>query len=201
MNRVGYFSRLDYDNEQTYNDKVNQTTKPLNFVLDTNRIHNDNYCLSINGSGPRSSQMGYGVGIPIENKPAVSQAPELVNIESILTNRNMIRNKTTAYGANPIDVSTFAMANSRVCNNSLDSEASKLSYPPANYRDVGINRFYNLLRNPQEHIFYDFAENTHLTTIDNYHGDVHEYIDNTASLPSPVGTTSSIPITNCNRCK
>ena len=55
-----------------------------------------------------------------------------------------------------------------MCIHGEDPMASRLSYPPFNYREAPIDRFYNLPTPAQEPIFYDFAVNTKLDAKDNY---------------------------------
>lgn len=192
MNKVGFFSRLGYDCDQAYQDKTIQTTRPLEYRLSTDRIHNQNNCLTV--FGPRSGHNGAGVSLPIKNKPAAAQAPEVTDIDSILSNRNVKRSKSAAYGVNPIDVTKIKVINTPICNDYLNDVSTRLTHPPFNYRDVGINRFYNLNKNPQAHIFYDFAENTRLTTTDNFHGYLHETIDTAYSLPKPLPNTNKCTV-------
>jgi hypothetical protein len=183
MNRFGYSSRLGYDKDCAYEDQLAESTGPLQYTLDTNRIYSCDGCLST--LGPRSGVGGYGVSTPVNNRPALSQAPELVNIESILSNRNVYKSRCKKDGANPIDVTKFPVKHARVCNDYLNPMASKLSYPPANYRDVGINRFYNLRKNPQNlgTIYFDIATNTRLEATDNFFDEIPEQWDVNKSLP------------------
>lgn len=184
MNRFGYSSRLGYDKDCSYEDRLAESTGPLQYVMDTNRIFNCDACLST--LGPRAGLYGYGVSMPVDNKPAVAQAGELVNIESLLSNRNVKTSKCRRDGANPVDVTKFPVKHPRVCNDYLNPMASHLSYPPANYRDVGINRFYNLNKDPQNYgnnIFVDSAINTKLENIDNFYGNIPASWSAYPSLP------------------
>lgn len=191
----GYSTRLPYD-QSTYNDKLYESVGPLKYRLNTNYVYNCDACLST--LGPRSGTMGFGVSMPIDNEPAVAQAPALVNIESILTNRNVYASRNRRNEVNPIDVTKFKLKNPRVCNDFLNPLSSRLSYPPANYRDMGINRFYDLNKNPQKNIFYDFAVNTTLTAKDNYVTPVPRIWSARVSLPDEVkGRTTCQSINAC----
>lgn len=160
---IGYSSRLDYD-QQAYDDRLQESTDPLSYQLDTNRIHNCNECLST--FGPRSSYMGNGVSTTVGHSVATSQ--QLVDIESILSNRNVPLSKTRAGQVNPIDVTKYDMKHAKLCNDYLDPASTRLTDPSKNYREMSINRFYDLPRNPQANIFYSFAKNTKLEAKDNY---------------------------------
>src|SRR5205085_8460510 len=89
-----------------------------------------------------------------------------VDIESVLTNRNVQATKNGT--VNPINVTKFPVQNARICSNFLDPISTHLTNPPINYKDAPIDRFYDLNRNPQKNIFYDFAIITQLETKDNY---------------------------------
>jgi hypothetical protein len=161
----GHSTRLPYD-DLTYHDKVIESTGPLQYNLNTDRIYNCNTCLST--LGPRSSYKGYGVSTAVSNQVAISQAPEMVNIESILTNRNTFASKNKMGQINPIDVTKFKLKHPRACDKNLDPMSSKLSHPIANYREMGVNRFIDLNKPIQDVIFWSFAENTTLNAKDNY---------------------------------
>src|SRR5579872_5529861 len=122
----GYSTRLPYD-ECAYSDRLSESVGPLKYRLNPNRIYNCEACLST--LGPRSGVMGFGVSMPIDNEVAVAQAPQLVNIESILTNRNVTTSKCRRNELNPIDVTKIKLKDPKVCNQYLNPEASRLSFP------------------------------------------------------------------------
>lgn len=163
MQNIGHSSRLAYD-DCYYRDRLSESTGPLGYRLDVNRIYNCDECLST--LGPRSSYMGNGVSSYVGHPPATSQG--LVDVESILSNRNVKTSRCKTAKVNDIDVTKFKLKHMRICNSELDPMSTKLSYPAQNYRDTAINRFYNLDRNPQENIFWDFAIDTKLEAKDNF---------------------------------
>lgn len=174
---IGHSTRLSYD-DCAYDDKLVESVGPLQYRMDANRIYNCDACFA--PFGPRSE---YGVSMPIDNEPAVSQASDLVNIESILTNRNLLNSRCKKNEINPIDVTQFKLKNPRVCKQFINPLSSRLSDPSANYRDLSINRFYDLNKNPQANIFWDFAANTSLEAKDNYVSDIPRPWCNMRSLP------------------
>lgn len=186
MNRFGYSSRLGYDGGCSYDDKLAESTGPLQYVMDTTKIYNCDSCLST--LGPRSGYMGYGASTPVDNRPALAQASELVNIESLLSNRNVKKSKCKRDGSNPVDVTKFPLKHPRLCNDYLNPMASKLSYPASNYRDIGINRFYNLPKNPQNinTIYWPIQENTSLQIKDNFIVEIPEQWDQLKTFPKPL---------------
>ena len=161
---IGHSSRLGYD-ECAYNDRLSESVSPLSYRINENYLQNCNQCLST--LGPRSSYMGQGVSTNVGFGSATSQ--RLVDVESILSNRNVKTTKCRRDGVNPIDVTKYKLQNQRLCNDYLNPLSSRLSYPAANYREVATNRFVDLNKNPQAVIFYDFAVNTKLEAKDNFH--------------------------------
>ncbi len=178
---IGHSSRLGYDS-CAYSDRLTESVGPLGYRLDPNFQENCNQCLST--LGPRSSYMGQGVstsvGFPIAN------SQKLVDVESILSNRNVKTTKCKRDKVNPINVTKFGVKHQRICNDTLNPLSSRLTYPAANYRDVAINRFYDLDRNPQTNIFYDFAVNTKLEARDNFIVDLPTlWQDKSGPIPIP----------------
>ena len=160
----GYSSNIRYDPEYIQDD-INQSTAPILSILDPNRVKNCNQCLSLNG--PRAGHNGWGNSIPIQN-PSITPAQDLVDIDSIMSNRNVKYDKSKKGFVNPIDVFQFNTFNSNVCNKDLDPLSSTLTYPKQLYREMSINRFYDLNINPQVNIYYDWGVNTKLEAKDNY---------------------------------
>lgn len=176
----GHSSKLSYD-QCAYDDYLSDSVGPLLYKLNPNQINNCNSCLSV--FGPRSSggAQSYGVSSFVGNKTAPAQ--ELVDLESVLSNRNVLASKCKDAQVNDIDVTKFKLQHARVCNDFLDPVATHLTNPPANYRGMNINRFYNLPKNPQTNIYYDWAVNTQLEAKDNYRERVPRLIKDDLVLP------------------
>ena len=149
---IGHSSRLLYD-KCAYDDYLSESVAPLLYQLNPERIHNCDGCLSV--FGPRSSAgpQSYGVSTTLGHQPAPSQ--KLVDVESILSNRNVLKSKCKDGQVNDIDVTKFQLQHARICNDFLDPLSTRLTNPPANYRGMSINRFYDLPKHPQANIFYD----------------------------------------------
>ena len=172
---------LNYD-PQTIKDDTEQSTAPLMSVLDPNRIKNCSQCLSLNG--PRASHNGWGDNIPIPN-PGVAPAQQLVDIDSIMSNRNVKASNSRKGKVNDVDVFKFKTYDSTLCNKELDPLSSLLTYPKQLYREMSINRFYDLNINPQTNIYYNWAQNSQLEASDNY--DLpYPYFFNMSVLPNPI---------------
>lgn len=159
----GVSSRLIYD-KCYIDDDIAQSVGPLLYTLNPNRINNCNACLSV--FGPRSGHNGYGVSTTTGHNTANAQ--KLVDIETILSNRNVVSSKCKDGKVNDIDVTKFQLQHARVCNDFLDPLSTHLTNPPTTYREMGINRFYDLHTQPQAVIYWDGAVNTQLESKDNY---------------------------------
>jgi hypothetical protein len=177
---IGHSSRLPYD-KCAYDDYLSESVGPIVYKLNPNQINNCNSCLSVFGPRTSSGPHSYGVSTTVGHVTAPSQ--ELVDVESILSNRNVIASRCKDGKVNDIDVTKFKLQHARTCNDFLDPIASHLTNPPANYRGSSINRFYNLPKNPQANIFYDYAVNTKLEAKDNYRERVPKLILSDRTLP------------------
>ena len=147
-----------------YTDRLSESVSPLLYQLNPNQINNCNACLSV--FGPRSGHNGYGDSTSVGH--TTSPAQDLVDVESILSNRNVIASKCKDGKVNDIDVTKFQLQHARTCNDFLDPLATHLTNPPQNYREMNINRFYDLGASPQMNIFWNFAINSQLEAKDNY---------------------------------
>lgn len=162
-----------------YNDYLSESVGPLLYRLNPTQINNCQACLSV--FGPRSSHNGYGDSTTVGHTTAPAQ--DLVDVESILSNRNVIASRCKDGKVNDIDVTKFHLQHARVCNDFLDPVASHLTAPPQNYRGMSINRFTDLPKNAQANIFYDFAINTQLEAKDNYQERIPRLVKFDPSLP------------------
>lgn len=196
----GYSANLAYDPAFIHDD-IEQSTAPLMSILDPNRVKNCSQCLSLNG--PRAGHNGWGNSIPIQ-KPSITPAQDLVDIDSIMSNRNVKQDRSKRGNVNMVDVFKFQNYNASLCGRDLDPIATTLTYPKQLYREVSINRFYDLNINPQTNIYYDWAVNSQLEAKDNY-DDPYPYfigMNGDGSLPNPLNQKSrpckTVCKSNCN---
>lgn len=176
---IGHSGRSKYD-KCYYDDYLSESVGPLLYTMSPHRINNCQACLST--FGPRSGHQGYGVSNTVGHSTATSQ--DLVDVETILSNRNVIASRCKDGKVNDIDVSKFQLQHARICNDFLDPVSTHLTNPSQNYRGVSINRFYDLPKNPQTPIFYDFAINTKLEAKDNYRERIPRMATHDPALPS-----------------
>lgn len=178
---IGHSSKQIYD-KCYYDDYLSESVGPLLYKLNPININNCNSCLSVFGPRASSGPRSYGVSSVVpDNVSAPSQ--QLVDVESILSNRNVIASKCKDGKVNDIDVTKFKLQHARTCNDFLDPIATHLTNPPSNYRGMSINRFYDCHKNPQQNIFFDFAVNTKLEAKDNYRERVPQLINFDPALP------------------
>jgi len=164
---IGRSTRLSYDRD-AYPDKLHESVSPLSYRINTNQIYNKDRCFA--PLGPRSGFMGHGVST--FRDIGCAEAQDLADLDSIMSNRNVKTTKARRGHVNPVNPLKFNLHNARQCDNSLRTEYTALSHPASNYRDMSINRFYNLLHDPQENIFVDFAINTKLEAKDNFRPEI-----------------------------
>jgi len=167
MSRInfGHSSRLIYDRD-TYNDRLIESVGPANYRLNDNSIYNCEQCLST--LGPRTALMGNSVSTPTKIGFPPATAQKLTDVESILSNRNMVASRSRRAEVNDIDVTQIESVNLKLCDNYLNPSASRLTNPVQNYRDMAINRFYDMDNNPQRAIFWNSAIDSKLEAKDNY---------------------------------
>lgn len=194
----GVSSRLTYDND-FINDNIEQSTAPLLSVIDPNRVKNCNQCLSY--FGPRQGHNGWGDSIAL-SEPGLTPAQSLVDIDSIMTNRNVKQDRSKKGMVNMVDVFKFKTYDSKICDRALDPLSSITTFPKQLYREMSINRFYDLNLNPQVNIYYDWAVNSQLEAKDNYDYPYPFILNTDNTLPSQIPgrslPTSVNTPANCN---
>ena len=192
---IGHFSRLPYDT-CAYPDRLKESVSPAEYRLSPDQMYNCNSCLS--DFGPRASNNGRGYDVSRSANTGYAASQDLIDVDSILSNRNVKQSKCKTGHMNPIDVTKYKLNNVKICNNFLNPESSRLSYPSSNYRDMPINRFYNLVRDPQANIFWDGAVNSRLEAKDNTPIKIPVlWTDLSGPKPIPGEKTCGINV-NCN---
>ena len=182
----GISSRLQYD-PCYIRDDITQSTAPLQSVIDPNRVKSCQNCVSL--FGPRASHNGTEDSIPI-SEPGLTPAQSLVDIDSVMSNRNVKASRCKRDFVNPVDVFKYQTYDNKFCNRFLDPMATIESFPKQLYREMSINRFYDTINNPQVNIYYDWAVNTQLEAKDNYDNPYPFSIAGNDVLPNPIPGTS-----------
>ena len=182
---IGHSSRLPYDN-CFYPDNLSESVAPGDYRLQQYSSYNCDSCLA--PFGVKLDVRGNGVSTSVPVGPAMSQ--RLVDVESNLSNRNLPQSRCRSGRVNLTNPTKEELTHRNNCNSSLSPEYSHHTSSPKNFRDAQINRFYNLKKNPQEPIFYDFAVNTTLEAKDNFRQQVPKFFDN---KPYPVEECKTQP--------
>ncbi len=170
---IGHSSRLPYDT-CFYPDNLSESVAPGDYRLQQYSTYNCDSCLA--PFGVNLDKLGNGVSTSESVGPAMSQ--RLVDVESNLSNRGLPQSRCRSGRVNLTNVEKQKLNHRENCNNILSPEYSHYTSSPKNFRDAQINRFYNLKKNPQEPILYDFAVNTTLEAKDNFRPQVPKFFDN-----------------------
>lgn len=184
---IGNSNRLVYD-KCFYPDNLSESVAPGDYRLQQYSTYNDGSCLA--PFGVKFDLRGNSVSTLGQVGPAMSQ--RLVDVESNLSNRGLPQSRCRTGRVNLTDPNKQQFNHRENCNSLLSPEYSHHTSSPKNLKGAQINRFYNLLKNPQEPIFYDFAENTTLEAKDNYRPQVPKFFDNE---PYPVEECKKNPYT------
>jgi len=160
---AGYFSNPKYD-KCAYPEDLYDSTAPYSYIMNTDRIYNCNGCLTTFGA--RGSYLGPGASTPAGD--VVAGAQQNIDVDSVMTNRNVPLSKCRRGKVNPVDITKIKTKNMPVCNDYLDEQHTRMTDPAMFYRGTPINRFYDLNKDPQANIFYDWAINTSLDASDNF---------------------------------
>ena len=175
---VGHFSSPKHDSH-AYQEDLYDSTSPYEYTMNPDRIHNCRGCLTT--FGPRSGHNGAGVSAP--EGDVIAAAQQYVDIESVMSNRNVPVSKLKRAQVNPVDVTRIKTKNLPVCDDYLDAQHTKMTDPAMFYRGAPVNRFFDLNKDPQANIYYDWAINSTLDAKDNFVPD----------LPVPMTDHDTVP--------
>lgn len=163
--QIGYNDRLAYD-KCYYDERIKESTAPLGRIMDDSKFFNCNKCMSIYGPRPSSGSKSFGVSTAKGvSKPNLQN---FVDIENVLTNRNLKATKCRKDQVNPVNIMKLQTSTPKLCSDQLSPISTLLTEPRYMSRGIPINRFIDLPINPQEHIYWDISRNTRLEAIDCY---------------------------------
>jgi hypothetical protein len=186
--QIGHFSNPRYD-KCAYPEDLYESTSPYAYVMNSDRIHNCNGSLTTFGA--RGGLLGAGVSSPTGD--VIAAAQQNVDIDSIMSNRNVPLSKCRRGKVNPINVNRIKTKNLPILNDYLDGQPTRMSDPAMFYRGVAINRFYDLNKDPQANIFYDWAVNTSLEAKDNFIPELPVPLVNDTTVPNRRGDEVANP--------
>lgn len=151
---AGNFTHMRYDPE-AYSEEVQRSTGPVLYRLDANYAVNKNKCFA--PYGPRNAQ---------EASVSVGQQ---IDVDSILRGVSKINSKSNEQQI-PDSISGYNTFNLYDCNNLLESEYTRFTYPSYDIKGLTVRdlRFEYPLFDPQCQIFEDFSVNTRLAAKDNH---------------------------------
>lgn len=150
----GHFSKRKYD-ECYFPEVVRQETAPGNYRLFTPEWKNDAGCHST--LGPRANRPAR---IGSTGEFDAGDMVKRTEVESILSDRGWDSTKCTP--ANLLAVKNAALKkahedfkpNNRLCNKFLDNQYSRLDLNTKDYTYADYNRWYDLIIDPKEWVFY-----------------------------------------------
>jgi hypothetical protein len=154
------FTRLNYD-ESAYKDKVNQSSKIMDYQLNPNYTVNCNSCFP--NQGPPQKGISYS-----NSESNNINIGDYIDTESILKGLNRISTKSIEQSKlEPLKPNNKIPSR---CSLKLETENSKYINPTRYERGMNTPdmRLDFPLYDPQCHIFEPFAVNTRLQAKDNY---------------------------------
>ena len=183
----GTSSKLVYDFPYI-KDRTQQSIEPLFHQINPNFSTNVNGCNCTNGGSLRPSHNGIGASLPVgtnKNSAAIAQQPPIVDLESVFYNLNLKNDKSKKGNLNPVNLNKIQLYNEPICNNFLTPQNSLMEVPRQLYKEISINRFYNLNTNPQKNVYYDGAVNTRLESSDNFQTMLPYQLTDDMTFPQP----------------
>jgi hypothetical protein len=181
----GYSSRLNNDYD-AINDRIIESTAPLQYQTDVNKIYNENTCMQFNGMQSKISS-----NYPLNYVPDMSQ--QLIDIESNLSNRNTINNKSKNGQYNNMNVTNMPLLQMNECNKNTKYNINTQYYTPSySLKEYETNRMFDIANDSQQHIYYSQASNTKLEATDNFipkkQFDINSYNNKIMNIPNGNGT-------------
>ena len=157
---IGHSSKLmsDYG---VMGEKNNESIAPGNYRLVKDQIYNRNGCLNL--IGPIGSR---GASTAVGNVIAPKQ--QLTDVSSFLSNRHLKHTALKKGRVNREGLNKFRPKNDKICGDNLAPRYTRMTNPTSSYREMGINRFYNPLRDPQRNLDPPRGINTSNEAKDNW---------------------------------
>ena len=157
---IGHSSKLmsDYG---VMGEKNRESISPGQYKLSKDQVYNRNGCLNLTGPiGTRGISTAVGdVLIPKQ---------ELTDVSSYLSNRHLKHTALKKGRVNTGGLGKYPPKNDRICGDNLAPRFTRLTNPTSSYREMGINRFYNPLRDPQRNLDPPRETNTSNEAKDNW---------------------------------
>jgi len=165
----GKFTRLKYD-EPYFRTRVAQSVAPMCNRLYVGQKRNCNKCLPLIGSYYKGDRFD-------------SKNPDQVGIETVLKRQSRPYGQARD-GIHYINVRRYNYDVPTVCPKFKDSMPTSLTHPKEHYREMEVDRFYDLHRDQSSWVYWDTSMNTKLAAKDNYR----------PKYPLPLDVNSSLPI-------
>lgn len=128
------FTRTKYDNE-AYELKMDRSTGPGDYNLFLGSNENCEKCLSYDG--PRNAKSD----VSVADGGQINQWGGMAEAESYLTNRVNKLTNANIYGKNDY-YKNISVTNKNKCNNTLESEDTRFSFPLEAYRCMDLTAYH-----------------------------------------------------------
>jgi hypothetical protein len=128
------FTRTKYDNE-AYDLKMERSTGPGDYRLFIGTNENCGKCMSYDG--PRNGKSD----VSLADGGQLNQWGGMTEVESHLTNRVNKLTNTNIYGKND-HYNNIPVTNKNKCNNTLESEDTRFSFPLEAYRCMDLTAYH-----------------------------------------------------------
>lgn len=125
-------------------------------------IYNKSSCM------PTVGRIGATIGASLVVGDVIAPRLHLIDIENKLLNRDVGPSRTIGGGVSDLDVKKIKLNDVNPCGKFSNESFTRLTQPPILHREVAIDRFYDLLDDPQSHIYDSVARNTRLEARDNW---------------------------------
>lgn len=153
MATTGLRSDLCYMNSQ-----IQQSVGPMEYKLNINQIKSCERARPAGGEAPR----GATYGVSTTGRGAWLNVVRDVDVESLLTQRSVDTKRCASGELVMMDVKHAPLVHEMPTNKFLNANFTHLTYPIQDYKELSINRFESLPKDPQDSIFWDFSLDTRI---------------------------------------
>lgn len=166
---AGQFSNLR-DDDCFIVSRVKQSTQPFNYAMYAGQWKNCQPCFPVYGAVPDGQWFD-------------SKNPDLVDIESVLKNQSYPRVGCGRDNVRLLDVNEINPDVGPNCGKWITPMDTLMTHPKQYYKELQVDRFYDLERPQESGVFWDYAVNERLAGKDAH---VERY-------PVPLSMNPSLP--------
>lgn len=141
----GESTRLSNDIETLKKDSLSSLGPSL-YTQDIQKVVNCDRCLTVDGNGPRTSQGSYSYGVSTFSNNPLHPTFESVSVENMLSGRESTSKGLKGGRVTTINMNKYTqkLNHKNICPKILNPITSSLNMPVKSFREMTINRFYDL---------------------------------------------------------